>query len=470
MLEPVAHDARLRPTLGFADVVGFLIVAVASPRWIATAAAAGPSVFAVWLIALVAFFLPLGFATLELSSRYPREGGLYVWCREAFGDFAGFVAGWMYWASNLTFFPGVLYFAAGNLLFAFGPRAQALSNEPVYYLAFSLIALGVVLALNVLGAGLGRRLANLGAWGTWLPVGVLVVAAGVAWLRFGPATPFHAADLVPRIDSSGVAFWATIAFAFGGLEAAALFGDEIVDARRTLPRALVAAGVVIVAIYLIGTAAMLVALPAKEVSEVQGITQAIARACTRVGAPGVVPVAALLLVVSGVASVSAWLAASARLPFVGGMERVLPAAFGRVHARWGTPFVALIVQGVGSAAFIVMSQAGTGVRGAYDALVGITVIAYFIPFLLMFAALIKLQRAPAGADVIRAPGGRPVAIAAAVIGSITTAVAMVIALLPPPGEKHPALAVAKVAGGSLALLLVGAVLYARRERSPARAR
>jgi amino acid transporter len=158
------------------------------------------------------------------------------------------------------------------------------------------------------------------------------------------------------------------------------------------------------------------------------------------------------------------------LPFVGGMERVLPAAFGRVHPRWGTPFVALLVQGVGSAAFIVWSQAGTGVRGAYDALVGITVIAYFIPFLLMFAALIKLQRAPAGPDVIRAPGGRPVAIAAAVIGSITTAVAMVIALLPPPGEKHPALAVAKVAGGSLALLLVGAVLYARRERSPARTR
>ena len=69
--------------------------------------------------------------------------------------------------------------------------------------------------------------------------------------------------------------------------------------------------------------------------------------------------------------------------------------------------MALLVQGVGSAAFIVMSQAGTGVRGAYDALVGITVIAYFIPFLLMFAALIKLQRAPAGPDVIRAPGGPP---------------------------------------------------------------
>src|SRR5580765_6325325 len=372
MAEPATHDARLRPTLRFPDVVGFLIVAVASPRWIATAAAAGPSVFTVWLIALVAFFLPLGFATLELSSRYPREGGLYVWCREAFGDFAGFVAGWMYWASNLTFFPGVLYFAAGNLLFAFGPRGQALSNEPIFYLAFSLIALGGVLALNVLGADLGRRLANLGAWGTWLPVGALVVVAGVAWLRFGPATPFHTADLVPRIDSSGIAFWATIAFAFGGLEAAALFGDEIVDARRTLPLALVAAGVVIVAIYLVGTAAMLVVLPAQEVSEVQGITQAIARACTRVGAPAIIPVAALLLVVSGVASVSAWLAASARLPFVGGMERVLPAAFGRVHPRWGTPFVALLVQGVGSAAFIVWSQAGTGVRGVYYAVVGTT--------------------------------------------------------------------------------------------------
>ena len=79
---------RLRRTMGFWDVVWFLVAAVVGPRWIATAAAAGPSSLTVWLIALLAFFLPLGFTVVELSSRHPEEGGLYVWVRYAFGDFA----------------------------------------------------------------------------------------------------------------------------------------------------------------------------------------------------------------------------------------------------------------------------------------------------------------------------------------------------------------------------------------------
>src|SRR5439155_1379555 len=97
-------------------------------------------------------------------------------------------------------------------------------------------------------------------------------------------------------------------------------------------------------------------------------------------------------------------------------------AFGRVHPRWRTPYVALLVQALIAAFFVFIGQAGTSVRGAYDALVSMGIIAYFIPFLFMFAAMIVLQREPAGPDVIRVPGGSTAAIALAALGFVTTAV------------------------------------------------
>jgi len=100
----------LKRALRFRDLVLFYIVSGLSLRWTATAAAAGQSTLMIWIFALVGFFIPLAACVLELSSRYPQEGGLYVWTREAFGDFSGFIAAWTYWMSNLPYFPAVLYF------------------------------------------------------------------------------------------------------------------------------------------------------------------------------------------------------------------------------------------------------------------------------------------------------------------------------------------------------------------------
>ena len=106
---------ELRRTLGFRDLVLFYLVTTFSLRWIATAAAAGPSALVIWVIAALGLFVPLVFTVLELSSRYPDEGGMYVWSKRAFGPFAGFITGWTYWATNLPYFPGLLYFAAANV-------------------------------------------------------------------------------------------------------------------------------------------------------------------------------------------------------------------------------------------------------------------------------------------------------------------------------------------------------------------
>ena len=248
-----------------------------------------------------------------------------------------------------------------------------------------------------------------------------------------------------------------------------MLGGEIAGARRTIPRAILIAGAMIVAIYVLGTAAVLVSLPRAEVGALQGFGQAIDRAGSIVGLPLAGVVAAAFLTISNIGGVGAWLTASARLPFVAGLDRYLPAAFGRLHPRWGTPVLALVVQAVGTALFIVLGQAGDTVKTAYDLLVGMSVITYFLPYLLMFAAYVRLQREPAGPEVRRTPGGAPCAVALGLLGFATTAISIALALLPPPDARDPLLAVLKVAGSSLVLVALGAVLYLRGKARRSRA-
>jgi amino acid transporter len=142
----------------------------------------------------------------------------------------------------------------------------------------------------------------------------------------------------------------------------------------------------------------------------------------------------------------------------------LPEAFGRLHPRWGTPYVSLLVQAAGAAVFVVLGQAGAGVREAYDAMVAIGVLTYFLPYLAMFAAWIRLRREPGAPS--RAPGLVPTA---AVLGLLTTAASLVLAMLPPAESPHPLWSVLKVTGGSLAMVLIGCWIYAvGRRRASAR--
>jgi len=459
---------QLRRTLGFRDLLLFYIVTGFSLRWIATAAAAGPSALVIWVIAALGLFVPLVFTVLELSSRYPEEGGIYVWSKRAFGPFAAFLTGWTYWGSNLPYFPGLLYFGAANALFIGGAKWQTLSSNSTYFIIVSLAGLTIAVVMNVVGLNVGKWLNNVGALAGWLPALALIAFGAIAWTRFGSATPMAARALVPSTSLKDVIFWSTIAFAFGGVESASTMGEEIVDARRTVPRAILTAGAIMTVLYMVGTFSVLLAMPKEQISGLQGIMQAIQTMAGRIGASWMVPILAALVTINALGGVGGWFAATARLPFVAGIDRFLPAAFGALHPRWRTPYVALLVQAVIAALFIWLGQAGTSVRGAYDALVSMGIIAYFIPFLFMFAAMIKLQREPAGPGVMRVPGGTPVAIALAVLGMATTAVSIVLACIPPDEEPHKLLAAGKVVGSSLFLVGIGVIVYALGRRRAAR--
>src|SRR6059058_5365562 len=193
-------DAHLRKAMGLGDLVLFYLVTALSLRWIATAAAAGPTSIVIWIVGCVTYFVPLTFCVLELSSRYPEEGAMYLWSKEAFGEFAGFMTGWMYWTANLPYYPGLLYFAAGTPLFIGGERWQHLSNNSGYFILMAAGGLFAGFALNLVGLNIGKWLHNIGAIGTWVPASMLIVMGGIAWLRFGSATLIDRSSVVPSMD------------------------------------------------------------------------------------------------------------------------------------------------------------------------------------------------------------------------------------------------------------------------------
>jgi amino acid transporter len=465
---------EMKREIGFLDLTMFYVVSGLSLRWIATAAASGPSSILVWLFAWIGFFLPLAACVLELSSRYPQEGGLYVWAQKGFGDFAGFIAAWTYWMSNLPYFSAVLYFAAGSALFTAGPQGAKLANESGYFMTFSLVALGGITILNIRGVKPSKWLNNAGAIGMALPILILMLLGLISWIRSGSATHFTWAAMIPRASMKNAIFWSTIFFAFGGVECASFMGGEIKNTRRTVPRALLFAGILITGGYILGTIAMLVAMPSEQISGLGGFMTAIAQMCRSFGphqwTGWMVVAIALMVTLSCLGAACAYLAACSRLPFVAGIDNYLPAAFGRIHPKWNTPYIAVFFYGLAGMLFAFLGQAATTVKGAYDVLVSMSVITYFIPYLFLFASMIRVQKDPAGPDVVRVPGGKRVAIPLAVLGLITTSITICLSVLPSDDEPNKTLAVVKVVGMTFVLLAAGVVIYALGKRRQTRNR
>jgi glutamate:GABA antiporter len=452
-------DPQPPRVLGLRDLVLFYVVVTLTLRWLPLAAAAGPSTIVIWLVGVVIVFIPLALCVMELSSRYPQEGGMYVWSKRAFGDSAGFLTGWIYWTSNLPYFPALLYFAASNALYVGGARWHGLQSSPSFFIVFSIIGLSLALVVNLVGLNIGKWLNNLGAIGIWIPVALLFCLALLVWRKFGSATSLPLQSFKPSLTVANCGIWATMLSAFAGAEAASFMGSEIKRPRRDIPRALLIAGFLVVAGYVLGTLAILVLVPREQLNSLEGLMLAISSSGARVGWHGLGPAVALLVAISSLGTVGAYLAAVARIPFVVGIDRYLPPVFARIHPRWGTPYVALITQAVFSVLFVVMGQAGSSIRGAYQVLIDTTVIATFLPYLFMFAALIRLQDEPVEPGVVRIPGGKPVAIALAIVGFTATVLVIVGSVIPDASEPNKALAVVKVVLLSAALVLGGAVLY-----------
>jgi amino acid transporter len=373
--------------LGRRDLVLLFVVAVFNLNVVPSIAANGGATIWLWIISLILFFWPQGIAVIELAHRYPGEGGVYLWAKEVFGDFHGFLSGWCYWTNNMLYVPTVMLYFVGVSVFALGPSHAALADNKTFALITSLSLLALLTILNVVGLGVGKWINNLGAIGTFIAAAVLIGLGALIWWRFG--TTIAAADFkIPTDPRFVLNSFGVICFGLVGLELASVMGDEIQDPRRTLPGAVALGGVLSGALYVGATLTLLIAV-GKNVNVLQGIVQAVNHMAGRVGVPWITVPFALMLALSIAGIGSAWMGGSARIPFVAGLDSYMPLWLGKVHLRYATPYAALIVQAIVSALLVIINFFGTGVQETFQKLLALAVVLQLVPFLYMFAALVR---------------------------------------------------------------------------------
>jgi len=414
--------------LGLRDVVLMNVVAVVGMRWIARGARTGPASVPLWILAWMAFLVPLALSVSALAEKYPEQGGVYAWVRRAFGPTHGFFCGWFLWVNNLFYFPSLLLFAAANFAAMGGPRWEGLAASRWYAVVFVLAGIWVAAGINIIGLRWGKWLQNAGTLGVWIPAGILIACGVLALARFGSATPFTVESMVPRgevLDTVGL--WSAMCFAFSGFEITSFIGQEIKDPERTIPRGVFIAGVATTLVYIAGSASVLVAVPFTSLKELSGITDAVQLVAGRVGLTGLGALTGALLALNAVAGTASWTAGAARIPFAAGVDAAMPRAFARLHPRYRTPHIALIVQSMAASAiflaslFVAVAGRATSIQEAYDILVNLTILIYFVPYLYLFLAQIRLVP-----DSSRS---------LALLGFAATAISLALTFLPPPGSN-----------------------------------
>jgi glutamate:GABA antiporter len=462
---------QLRKEMGFWDVLLFNIATVLGPRWIAAAAHNGTSSISLWVLAAAFFFVPSALVINELSSRFPEEGGLYVWAKEAFGDFHGFIAGWTYWIYTVFYFPGLLLASAAMSAYIIGEGGATLEHNRQFLLVVSLGLLFVAVVLNIIGLNIGKWLQNAGGVSTYLPLLMLVAIAAALWSRHDSIAHITWTSMKPVWNWDTVNFWSQIAFAFTGLELVSAMSAEVHNPQRTLPRAVMASGVLIAAMYIAGTLAVLSLIPAADVSPTSGVFHAITVGSIVLKLSFLGILAAILATVGNAGGVGSTVAGIARVPFVVGIDRYLPQTFGKIHSRWKTPYVSILVQATISGAILLVSQINETTRGAYQFLVDAAIILYFIPFLYMFAAAIKLfgrRDRTENKNAVLIPGGKLGVWIISSVGFMVVLIGIVVSLVPPGDSSDKLGFELKLVGGTVAALALGLSLYWRGARAKKR--
>ena len=468
--ETVTAKSQLRRAMGFWDVLLFNIAAVLGPRWIASASHSGTSSISLWVLAAALFFLPTALIIIELSTRYPAEGGLYVWSKEAFGDFHGFVAGWSYWAYTVFYFPGLLTASVAMSVYIGGPKFAWLAHDKQYLLWASLGLLLIAVVLNVVGLNVGKWLQNAGGVSTYLPLLMLVGIGAYLGLHRGSATDFSFRNILPHVDWNTVNYWSQIAFAFTGMELVCAMSEEIREPRKTFPRAIYSSAVLIALIYIAGTMAVLTIQPAAGTDTRTGVFQAISGGSAALGLAWFGVIAALLVTVGNAGGVGATVAGVARVPFVAGIDRYLPSYFGAIHPRWKTPYISILIQAGISGVILVLSQYKSSWQDQYQLLVDAAIILYFIPFLYMYASVIKLayRRDREQTQAVLVPGGKLGVWIAGSLGFAVTLLSIIFAMVPPETENKWRFE-AKLLGATAVTIAIGLILYWRGARSKTKA-
>ncbi len=431
------------------------VAAVLSIRNYPSMAEFGWSCIGWYIIGTILFLIPLSLAGAELATMMSEKGGgVYAWCKEAFGEKGGFVAIFCEWSNNLVWFPTVLAFIASTLAFAI---SESLGSNSIYLFVVMMIAFWGTTVIAYFGENVSTKFQNVGViLGSIIP-SILIIFLGVWWATSGAVIvlPHFTPDqIIPTINFSTLPFFATVILLFAGMEMAGFHALETRNPKSDFPKAMAISSVIIFICTVLATLAIAFVIPAKELSLAAGVMQAIQYFFNAAHIPGAIAPMAILITIGGVVSLAAWLIGPAKGLGVVAEEGNLPPLFNRTN-KYGSPVAVLVIQALIGTFISLLYVFLPSVNQAYWILSAITVELLSIVYILVFASVIKLRYSqPSAPRPFKIPGGMPGIWIVGGMGAFGVIFSFIVGLMP-TGEFSAAETFAYVAG-----ILIGTFLLA----------
>ena len=367
----------------------------------------GVSSFTIWIITAIFFFLPYGLLSAELGSTYPDDGGIASWTERAFGEFWGVMQGWMYWINVAFWMPAVFTAFSGWMVLAVWP------DMPVVVQA--ILALAGCWAIVIIGIRGIELSVNAAAFMAYLKMGILILIGilGIVYgIKNGLANDFSSANWIPNMEDifnfSDGGYFAVIMYNLLGFELIGSIGSQIEDAKHTVPKMTIIAGVAIVAIYCFGSFGVLSAIPADAIDEVDGFVYALQELCTVFGSAGNIVFAVVLVgaILTLVANMITW-TLGANESFMAAELDKRSKLLGHRNAKYGTADNLYIVMGVVSSALCILNYALSGdANDVFWTLFSFSSIVFMLCYVIEFVAALKLKFSDNTPRVYEVPGGK----------------------------------------------------------------
>ncbi|PIT84921.1 amino acid permease [Candidatus Micrarchaeota archaeon CG10_big_fil_rev_8_21_14_0_10_45_29] len=411
------------------------VAAIASLRGLPSMAEYGLSSVFFYCLAALTFFIPAALVSAELATGWPKEGGVYAWVKEAFGENFGFLAIWIQWIQNVIWYPTALSFTAATLAFAFNP---ALASNSIFMFAIILIVYWGATLLNLRGMALSSKITSLGAMGGTIIPGTLIIILAIAWL-LGPnpvQTEISFGALFPDMESiSSIVLAVSVLLSFAGIEMSAVHAREVKNPKKDFPRAIFLSVAIILVVFILGTLAISIVVPAKSISLVAGVMQSFSIFLKAYNLAWLIPIISLMIAGGAIGQVSTWIAGPSRGMLTTAKGGCLPKFLSKTNSA-GMPINMLIIQGaivtILATVFLFMPD----VSSSYWILTALTAIVYLVMYVIMFSAAIKLRySSPKVKRAYCVPGGKLGMWAVAGLGIASSLIGIAVGFFPPAQEK-----------------------------------
>lgn len=376
--------------LGFKDVTIMAVTANFGIRWIPIAALLGASAVFFWILGALIFFLPLVVISVQLSKKYPDEGGMYAWTTRALGEKSGFMVAWLYWVNTIFYYPAVLLFLATNFAYFIGK--PELINNHYYITIVVLLAFWLITFISFYGLKVNKYLVDIGGiLGSFVPAFVIIILGFAAYFSTGKsATDFSASSFLPHDNIlNNLSTLTIIMFAMAGIEIIPTFANSVKNAKKTLYYGLILSAAILLGLYIFGTVALNLVASPDSINGAAGLMQAFEIIGQRFGLDWFPRFMAFLLTFAEFAAVSIWLLAPVIMFFKCTPKGILPNWLHKTN-KHDSPVNALLFMGVLVTIIVLLTNFLPSVNVMYQVLILMATVLYFIPYLYLVVAYIKL--------------------------------------------------------------------------------